>query len=103
MTKHAKVINAFREQLEEWLSPEAMFLGSTEGEFDEAIIGIVESLSGNVLVYDVDRVLACLEKQGMDRNSAIEWFDYNIASAYMGEGTPVFIRSLDNLSIKRSK
>lgn len=58
---------------------------------DEAVIGI--SSDGRV-VYDVDKVIVELQKQGMSEEEAIEWYDFNIASLYYGEYTPIHIYTL---------
>lgn len=67
--------------------------------FDDAIIGIA-SRYGNpdVLAYDVHQILQILmNRDGMDWDDANEWLDFNIAQAYMGNTTPVFIERLEKL------
>ena len=65
--------------------------------FDGACIGWTDSWNGNErpvrLVYDANKMLEILEKQGMDESEALEYFDFNIAGAYMGENTPVIINN----------
>ena len=57
-------------------------------DMDEAIIGVdVESFR---LVYSVEKIYEVLMKD-MPREDAIEYFDYNIVGAYMGEMTPIFV------------
>ena len=66
--------------------PDGTFL--IVADMDEAIIGIdIESLR---LVYSVDKIYEVLMKD-MSRVDAIEYFDYNIVGAYMGEMTPIFV------------
>lgn len=44
------------------------------------------------MAYDRDMCIDVLmERDGMDWNGANEYFDFNVAGAYMGEMTPVFI------------
>ena len=60
---------------------------------DNAILGVVMGIHRTeVLCYDYDKVIKNLmENDGMDELGAVEFFDFNIAGAYMGEGTPVFL------------
>lgn len=60
--------------------------------FDEAIIG-VDSRTMR-LVYSKQKILEKLVKEeGMDRLEALEYYEFNIEGAYMGEKTPVFVDS----------
>lgn len=66
--------------------------------FDEAILGVVESFGSEQKVcYDKNKVIEILEKQGMTYEEAFEWFDYNIIGAYVGEKTPVFMESINDI------
>ena len=62
----------------------------TEGNFDAAIIGIDQD--GERLVYDSNAVVQVLINDGMDEEDAWDYFYYNIAGAYVGENTPLFIQ-----------
>lgn len=59
--------------------------------YDEAIIGTVErfGFSEIIVLYDKEKVIEILMKD-MPREDALEYFDFNIIGAYVGEGTPVF-------------
>lgn len=63
--------------------------------FDEACIGWTGSWSGNErpirLVYDENKIIEILIEQGMDEEEAIEYYDFNIAGAYLGVNTPVIM------------
>jgi hypothetical protein len=64
--------------------------------FDEAIIGYAEvwlnSGQERVMAYDRDKCIEVLmERDEMDWYEANEYFDFNVAGAYVGEKTPVFI------------
>lgn len=61
--------------------------------FDEAIIGVAERINlGPVAAYSVEKILDILvERDGMTYEEALEYFQYNIIGAWMGEYTPVFI------------
>jgi hypothetical protein len=61
--------------------------------FDEAIIGLTDGASGTgLLVYDRDKIIKILmDRDGMDEDGAIEYYDFNIAGSYVGEGTPIIV------------
>ena len=61
-----------------------------EPEYDEAIIGVMESCDKWAVAYDLAKILTILCRT-MPLQEAREWYDYNILGAYMGEQTPVFI------------
>ena len=58
--------------------------------YDDCIVGIVQIFTKRLVLYDQAKVLAKLVEQGMSEDDALEWFDFNIIGAYMGEGTPAF-------------
>jgi hypothetical protein len=83
MTKLDELIEKF---------PECEFL-IADG-FDDAIIGI--EWSSERVVYSVSKCLDILiERDGMTYSEAIEYFDFNVSSAYVGEKTPIFINILE--------
>jgi hypothetical protein len=65
--------------------------------FDKAIIGEVISFNRpNVLCYSIGGIIDIMVKRdGMTVDEAYEFFDYNIAGAYHGDGTPVFLADLE--------
>ena len=73
------------------INPEALLCDG----FDEAIIGMAERINlGPVVAYDVDKILGIMvERDGMTYEEAIEYFDFNILGAWMGENTPVYIQT----------
>lgn len=56
----------------------------------EALIGTGTRFTHPVAVYDKQKVLEILQKD-MTREEAEEYFDFNIAGAYVGESTPIFL------------
>jgi hypothetical protein len=65
--------------------------------FDDALIGWTDSWSGTSrearAVYSADRCVEILmERDGMSRDMAEEYFEFNTAGAYVGPKTPVFVR-----------
>jgi hypothetical protein len=63
--------------------------------FDDAIIGVDDN--NLKIVYDIDKVIDILIKDGMSVDEAIEYYEYNIAGAYVGENTPSFIRLITEI------
>tara|TARA_R100000544_G_scaffold35750_1_gene23328 strand:- start:995 stop:1249 length:255 start_codon:yes stop_codon:yes gene_type:complete len=60
---------------------------------DEALIGVAERINlGPVAAYSVEKIYEILmNRDGMTYEEAIEFFDYNIKGAWMGEYTPVYV------------
>ena len=59
--------------------------------FDSALIGYTNGLKC-VAVYDYDKcVQVFMTRDGMTREEAIEFMEYNVVDSYHGEKTPVFI------------
>jgi hypothetical protein len=65
--------------------PEDEFL-KAEG-FDEAIIGIDEETMK--LIYSVSKCIDILKKD-MEEEEAVEYFNFNVKGAYMGDKTPIW-------------
>jgi hypothetical protein len=67
--------------------------------FDDCIVGTTDSWNGTErvwrLVYDANLILQKLGKEGMDEEEAFEYYEFNIAGLYAGEGTPIFVSPLD--------
>lgn len=85
-------MNPFIERLEE-LNPKAL----TADGFDDAIIGIAQRHGSDPLVaYSISKCIKVLmERDGMSREDAQEFFDFNVLGAWVGEGTPIFIDDMD--------
>jgi hypothetical protein len=79
-----------REEIQE-KNPEALLCDG----FDLAIIGMVERINlGPIVAYDVDKMLdIMIERDGMTYEEAMEYFDYNIIGARLGENTPIYIKT----------
>lgn len=67
-----------------------LFLDPPE-QFDKTIIGIATIDSLPVVVYDKLAIIDSLCDDGMTYDEAIEYFDFNIDGAYLGEQTPIFV------------
>ena len=59
-------------------------------DLDDAIIAFTPEY---VAVYDIDKLAECLLRNNSDwcEQDALEWIDYNILGAYVGEFTPIHI------------
>jgi hypothetical protein len=81
------------DQLHE-MYPELEFL-QADG-FDDAIIGL-EPLSGKI-IYDIDLMVEVLiTQEELSHQDAIEYLDYNVLNAYVGENTPIYIQTIENV------
>ena len=94
-----------REEAEEILAdsnPEALFMDG----FDDAILGIAERPNlGPIVAYDEAKIIEILTNQmepdlddldGRDEievklEMALDYYGYNVKSAWMGESTPIII------------
>jgi len=61
--------------------------------FDDCIIGICERYEKNeLLAYDKGKMIKkMMDRDGMTYEEAVEYFNFNILGANMGDGTPVYI------------
>lgn len=59
---------------------------------DDAILGIAERNGDVFVVYDQSKIIRLLcKRDGMDKEGAAEFFEYNIAGAYLGPSSPTFL------------
>jgi hypothetical protein len=59
---------------------------------ENALIGIAHRFGLEPLAcYSIDQILTNLERDGMTREEAQEFFDFNIIGAWVGDGTPIFL------------
>ena len=66
-------------------NPKAMF---ADGH-DDALMGYS---SDGKAIYSVNQMVKTLvERDGMTPDEAIEFFNFNIECAYIGEGTPIYM------------
>ncbi len=56
--------------------------------FNKAIIGIDQNTSR--IIYSYTKIIQILMEDDMTREDAIEYFQYNIQSAWIGEKTPIY-------------
>ena len=81
-----------RKQLVEvWGDEELLFLDPAK-DFDCAIAGVAERIEMEpVVAYDKELILKQLCKD-MTYKEAVEYFEFNIGGAYVGENTPAFVK-----------
>jgi hypothetical protein len=59
---------------------------------DEAIIGVATRIGLEAVCYDTEKVIELLMKHdGMDYEEAMEYMEFNMKGAWVGETTPVFL------------
>lgn len=76
----------------------------TADGFEDALIGFVWPASTGLktAVYDSAKCISILmERDKMDEDTAIEFFNFNTLGAYVGPQTPLFLES-SNLSASSS-
>lgn len=60
---------------------------------DAAIVGIgLRAAAESVVVYDYDLLIECFVKDGMSHDEAVEWVEFNIVGAYVGDRTPIILQ-----------
>ena len=66
----------------------------TADGLDDAVIGVASDKSK--VVYSADKVIGILkDRAGMTDDEALVFFEYNIAGAYVGPSTPLFVWDMD--------
>ena len=65
--------------------------------FEDALIGVSEQFNGPpIAVYDRGKCIEILiSRDGMSRESAEEFFSYNVQGAWVGDQTPAFLISME--------
>ena len=63
---------------------------------EDAIIGIGSRINmPDVLVYSYNKCLKIfMERDGMTREEAVEWLEFNVVGAWVGETTPIFVHEI---------
>ena len=79
-------------EIEDILSEGEALLMEPRDQYDSCLVGVGYRFhDGPLAVYDIDRVLSVLGEE-MSEGDAQEWFEYNTLGAWVGEGTPIFVR-----------
>ena len=63
----------------------------------DALIGYAMRFNdGPLATYDIDKIIHILmERDGMDEDDAMEFYEVNIVGAWVGDRTPIFIRLIE--------
>ena len=60
---------------------------------DDAVVGIVLRGTKPVAVYDYDLMVGVfMRNEDWTRDDAVEWIEFNVIEAYVGDGTPFHVR-----------
>jgi hypothetical protein len=62
--------------------------------FDNCVVGYTEAQPGRpcLIVYDYEKCITTLMgRDGMEYGEAVEYMDFNVVGAWVGNETPVFI------------
>jgi hypothetical protein len=61
-------------------------------DYDDCIVGICDRFHDSFVVYDRDKVInKLMERDGMDEEEAVEFFEFNIVGGWHGEQTVGFV------------
>ena len=82
--------NKHIERMQE-LNPDALKIDG----HDNAIIGIVMVYPNYIFLYSMRKIITNLEKD-MSHIDALDYYEFNIAGAYMGECTPAIMEDMDD-------
>lgn len=59
--------------------------------FENCITTVVESIHGRHVVYNQEKIIkTMMDRDGMSREEAVEFYHFNILGGYYGEMTPMF-------------
>ena len=62
--------------------------------FEDALIGVGQQFDKALAVYDRQKCIEILMKRdGMSDEEAVEFFEYNVTGAWVGEYTPIFLET----------
>lgn len=77
------------------IDPELVLLDPVE-KYDHCILGLASRIGmEDCVAYDRSKVIAELMNDGMSEEDAEDFFSFNIAGAYVGLRTPIFIDVLN--------
>jgi hypothetical protein len=79
------------EEVREWAGAFSDDILLADG-LEDAFIGVAERCSQPPLaVYDADKCIQVMMRDGMDYDEATEFFSFNTLGAWVGEMTPLFL------------
>jgi hypothetical protein len=61
-------------------------------DYRSALIGVGYRFnSGPLAVYSLNMILEILTSDGTSMEDALDWYQYNMVGAWVGDGTPIFV------------
>jgi hypothetical protein len=66
--------------------------------YDSAILGMDTEYKR--VIYSKEKMIDILVEEGMTDVDAVEWLEYNVWDAYVGEHTPIFLHELTKEDIQ---
>lgn len=61
--------------------------------FDHAILGYGTQFNNDVVIYDYNKCIDILmDRDNITYDEAVEYMEYNVCGAWVGNNTPVFMR-----------
>lgn len=80
-----------REVIEQYCTETEQNLLMADG-FDEAVLGVVRKCNEYSVLYDYNRCVGILmTDNGMSEEEALEYMEFNVVDAFMGENTCSFL------------
>ena len=69
--------------------------------FDDCLMGVVSRFGQPyILCYSREAMLEkMVERDGMSYDEAVEFFEFNILGAWVGDGTPCFIEKVEDMAV----
>jgi hypothetical protein len=76
------------------MSMEPMLLLGGKDEVDDFADAFIGVINDSTAIYERDKVIEVfMNRDEMSYEEAIEWFDFNVQGAYVGEQTPLYIQT----------
>lgn len=85
-------METIREKIDTWVSevfPDLDIL-MADG-FEEAFLGVAMQFNNPIPIFDYDKCLKILMKDGMSYEDAEEYLEFNVTGAWVGAGTPAYL------------
>jgi len=59
--------------------------------YNDAILGKCVRFNTEFVIYDFDKVILLLQREGMTKQEAEEYWEFNMLGSWVGEHTPAFL------------
>lgn len=63
---------------------------------EEAFIGVGWQFNKPIAVFDKEQCIEIIRSWGVDEVDALEYFEYNVQGAYVGDQTPIFLEKFNS-------